>query len=896
MAAQLEAASTLPGGRKPRLVVSSSLPAATPVALGLARIAAFMRAMLARSSAVAEASLAFAAATASSLSMGAPRVRTSPLPPPPGPACAPALARSASFIRAIFSRSSGVAAASFSRAAASCSALNPNGGGAAEIDEDISRASRPGMSGSLQLDSPGCCTSAEARAMSACVMCERFSKSSGVAPASFSRAAATASAVRENGGVGAKLDEGDSQAPLPRASSAAFMRAMLAISSADACESRSWACSSSCGFNIGSVPVAWWAARSPKGARRQFRLCGHGSPRTYDLGSDRSQAQRVKSESKIAEFREGKTHPSLGHQLIRYCNTTTTTRQLQSRIASGGEALALALHPGLVHMTHDPRSNPLGGQTRVLGGVTYTFDVQPLGGGGAEGIVYFATSTARRVAIKVGLKMSLQNNDKAPQEARSHLRAHGHPNVADYIHFEPANVTDPPLLIMEAMDTDLMKLSTDLHRVAKSTGTLRTQGLVDEDKAREFLQQLVAALRHLKSRDPPMVHRDIKPENIGVSAGRLKLIDFGYARTSTPTVSAAGTYMFCAPEVLACQAQGIPEDLLTPFDPEKADVWSLGWTLSVLKLAVQAPAPFYIGTVHYQRLKDAQLAGANGFLALRDAQMHSPEHPTKRPRFGRHLDWDDGSARWVAASPGLLDLLDKMIHHDPAKRYTLEQVAAHPWLQSTAAGGGGGGSGGGSGGGGGDCGSGGGTAVGTGGSGSGVGDASERGGGSGGGGSGGGRIGADSRRDDPTPGAGSGRSHHEPMSEEAAIYRGGLTEEEFQEIDHETESSPMVPTFRNLAVHVAPPPPPPAAESPCPLYRSLAFEPVRSDQAEENDDDAPSYRSLGGGTADDEVTTAMNGVAPPAETDSVEDACPLYRSLAFEPTFEPTFEVGMKRK
>ena len=151
-----------------------------------------------------------------------------------------------------------------------------------------------------------------------------------------------------------------------------------------------------------------------------------------------------------------KAHPSLmatANSILPLNNILPRQRDNFRGKASGRIAIARS-HSQSRPRPHDARPTQQSSRwpNERARGVTYTFDAQPLGGGGAEGIVYFAISsaTARRVAIKVGLKMSLQNNDEASQEARSHLRAHDHPNVADYIHFEPANVKDPPLLIMEA--------------------------------------------------------------------------------------------------------------------------------------------------------------------------------------------------------------------------------------------------------------------------------------------------------------------------------------------------------------------------------------------------------------------------------------------------------------
>ena len=110
-----------------------------------------------------------------------------------------------------------------------------------------------------------------------------------------------------------------------------------------------------------------------------------------------------------------------------------------------------------------------------------------------------------------------------------------------------------------------------------------------------FVQQLCDALTHAH-RDARLVHRDIKPRNLMLdSNGRLKLMDFGLARTvadSLSRVSVKDTGSCTPPYASPQQASGRPATVAD-------DVYSIGATLYDLLTG----KPPFIGAGIYERIK-----------------------------------------------------------------------------------------------------------------------------------------------------------------------------------------------------------------------------------------------------------------------------------------------------
>lgn len=247
--------------------------------------------------------------------------------------------------------------------------------------------------------------------------------------------------------------------------------------------------------------------------------------------------------------------------------------------------------PDLTTDWRDPSLPEFVGKWRVL---------RKLGEGGM-GVVYLAEDDAlkRQVAVKVLNDRFAGTADARTRFLREARAAAGidSPNVVRVHHVHD----DPPAIVMEYVP------GVPLEEWAEArTGKVTAAEVVWV--ARELLTGLAAA--HAKG----IVHRDVKPHNAIVAGGRIKLLDFGLARTPTAvdgiTVlgGVVGTPAYMSPE----QAKGQAPD-------PRADVFAVGVTLYRL---VTGRSPYHMGisvitengkTIHPPSLKLP--AGLSGFVA-----------------------------------------------------------------------------------------------------------------------------------------------------------------------------------------------------------------------------------------------------------------------------------------
>ena len=245
-------------------------------------------------------------------------------------------------------------------------------------------------------------------------------------------------------------------------------------------------------------------------------------------------------------------------------------------------------------------------------------------------------------------------------------------------------------------------LSADLREVLKKFG--RNVGL-NLKAIRAYAQQMFLALSHLKKCE--VLHADLKPDNILVNheRSRLKICDLGTAAKAqdaeiTPYLVSR---FYRAPEIIL----GIPFDYAI-------DMWSIGCTLFELYTG----RILFTGSDNNQMLRTIQecrgkfpkrliqrssLAGKHFVGGDPDYIFYSQErdkitgNTVARPmNFNRTTPGHDLKARLTANAKGMspaeikelnvfVDLLDKCLQLDPARRISPNDALRHPFIQHVVA-------------------------------------------------------------------------------------------------------------------------------------------------------------------------------------------------------------------
>jgi serine/threonine protein kinase len=171
------------------------------------------------------------------------------------------------------------------------------------------------------------------------------------------------------------------------------------------------------------------------------------------------------------------------------------------------------------------------------------YEIQRIIGQGAMGVVYLAEDPLlkRRLAIKVVRAVGEERDaalERFKREAEVSAQLN-HPNIVT-IYDVGEEPKMGPFLAMEFVE-------------GQSLGKHVRDGSLDAEGNFNVLIQAMRALR--AAHRHAIIHRDVKPDNILVGEdGRVKLMDFGIAKTMAPRLTTAGEFLgspaYSAPELL----------------------------------------------------------------------------------------------------------------------------------------------------------------------------------------------------------------------------------------------------------------------------------------------------------------------------------------------------------
>jgi serine/threonine-protein kinase len=251
--------------------------------------------------------------------------------------------------------------------------------------------------------------------------------------------------------------------------------------------------------------------------------------------------------------------------------------------------------------------------------------MRKLGAGGMAN-VYLAEDQelGRRVAIKILNDRHAGDDQFIERFRREAKNAAGlsHPNIVSI--YDRGEAEGTYYIAMEYLDGRTLKELI----VSRGPAPIKT--------AIEYTRQILAAIGHAHRNG--IVHRDIKPHNVVVdSDGRLKVTDFGIARSGASQMTEAGSIIGTAQYLSPEQAKGAPVD-------QRSDLYAVGVVLYELltgKVPFSGDTPLEIAMKHLSKV---------------------PEPPSKlRPEVSDDLDM----------------IVLRALAKDPEERYqTAEEMAA----------------------------------------------------------------------------------------------------------------------------------------------------------------------------------------------------------------------------
>mmetsp|Transcript_14170 Transcript_14170/g.48009 ORF Transcript_14170/g.48009 Transcript_14170/m.48009 type:complete len:369 (+) Transcript_14170:62-1168(+) len=293
------------------------------------------------------------------------------------------------------------------------------------------------------------------------------------------------------------------------------------------------------------------------------------------------------------------------------------------------------------------------------------YDIEQKLGKGAYAVVFRAVD--RKTRNVVALKKifdAFQNATDAQRTFREIMYLQelaAHDNIIRLQNVHKAENDRDIYLVFDYMETDL-------HAVIRAN-------ILEDIHKRYVVYQVLKALKFMHSAD--LVHRDLKPSNLLLNEEcHMKVADFGLARSIRALESSKGAKEGSAAltDYVATRWYRAPEILLGSTRYSKAvDMWSMGCILAEM----YAGKPLFPGTSTMNQLeKILEATGMPGAADVEAVQssfaatmLQSVPAVRKKPL-----------STVLPAPSDALDLVDKLLAFNPARRASAEQALRHPYV------------------------------------------------------------------------------------------------------------------------------------------------------------------------------------------------------------------------